>query len=85
MELFAKPIFQGSKEEWNAMKNDEIYVRPDPDGLVDVKCPYCNWINTHNVRGGGGHRGCDGPIQSEWINPKKWKPYDCPGYTLRLE
>jgi hypothetical protein len=88
-QLFANPKFEGTDAEWEQLKKVEVHTPYGSDGIVDVRCPYCTHINTHNVRGGGGHRECNGPVLSKYTlrgAPRgNYKPYDCPGYTLIVD
>ena len=80
-ELFANP--------YPAEHAYEVEVEHTGDGIVEVQGPYCYWTNTHNIRNGG-HRECDGPVESEWdlsdpdtaTRRENYRRYACPGYTL---
>ena len=89
-ELFEHPNFSGTSEEYERLKRTQVHVVHAPlDGIIDVICPYCTWTNTHNIRGGGGHRECDGPVKSKYTARcavrRNNQMYDCPGYTLVIE
>jgi hypothetical protein len=89
-ELFRNPRFTGSKNDYKLLAQTRVSVQNVPeDGNISVICPYCTWKNTHNVRGGGGHRECDGPMESKltarFARRPNWTMYDCPGYTLVVE
>ena len=88
-ELFENPRWYGTDDEWERLKEAHVRTPYGADGVVHVQCPYCTWINTHNVRCGGGHRQCDGPVQSKYTarhaRRKSWQLYDCPGYTLVVD
>tara|TARA_B100000795_G_scaffold268578_1_gene255812 strand:- start:1233 stop:1538 length:306 start_codon:yes stop_codon:yes gene_type:complete len=88
--LFRNPRFTGCKNDYKLLAQTRVSVRNVPeDGIISVVCPYCTWENTHNVRGGGGHRECHGPLYSEYTargaRRHNWTMYDCPGYTLVVE
>ena len=88
-QLFSNPQFQGTDDEWERLKQVEVHTAYGLDGIVDITCPYCTWINIHNVKSGGGYRACDGPVKTKYTARgamrKNWKRYDCPGYTLVLQ
>jgi hypothetical protein len=88
--LFQQPAFPGTQNEYRLLARTPINVQNlSEDGLITVICPYCTWKNTHNIQSGGGHRECDGPVDSQFTTRgarrPKYKPYNCPGYTLVVQ
>lgn len=79
------------KSLWGTTTNSDpstIFVTSDLSNTVVVKCPYCTWENTHQIKvDTQGHRECDGPVQSRIINgeiQEDFKMYYCPGYNILL-
>lgn len=54
------------KESLQHFKYTEVYVYGYD--IVNVQCPFCKKINTHDISRGAGYRHCEN--------------YDCSGYTI---
>jgi hypothetical protein len=75
-----KPLFNGTRDEWNKLKEEIAWWNEETSKypIIIVLCPHCGTKNTHNISEEGLviHRECQLMIDKKGLKIY----YDCPGY-----